>query len=253
MWCRQECFGYLDTGIPPLFLEDEHEVHGHLVLPLKNSQGPVVREMDRVRVLQRERNTELLDGNVEQEILKSLAPPVLVHDDVQRLLLTGLLLQQVGNLELEGISNRCYVEEWCSPQIAGYQHLEGLWKAGVCWRVEGVDDDRNRALRMIENIPDPFGSECDMFGRVIVTPRSDDNPTSGVELVVREGHQPSIQHREEGLEGLCEPLLLCGIMRAALTVLRSGDVGVGDAGTGDRGIVGEDMVAGMRESRAGWW
>lgn len=35
-------------------------------------------------------------------------------------------------------------------------------------------------------------------------------------------------------------------MRAALTVLRSGEVGVGDPGTGDRVLVGEDMVAGMK-------
>ena len=36
-------------------------------------------------------------------------------------------------------------------------------------------------------------------------------------------------------------------MRAALTVLRSGEVGVGDPGRGDRGAVGEDMVVGMRK------
>lgn len=162
--------------------------------------------MDRIRLCQRQRKTELLNGDVEQKILKSLAPPVLVHDDVQRLL-TGLLLQQVGNLELEGVSNNPYVEEWCRPQIAGYEHLEGLRKAGVSRRVEGVDHDRNGAIRMIENIPDAFGSESDVGAWVVVTPWSVDNSTCGVELVVREGHQPGVHYREEGLQVLCQPPL----------------------------------------------
>jgi len=36
----------------------------------------------------------------------------------------------------------------------------------------------------------------------------------------------------------------------ALTVLRSGEVGVGDPGRGDRGLVGEGMVARMEERRS---
>ena len=163
--------------------------------------------MDRMRLCQRQGKTELLNGNVEQILLKSLAPPVLVHDDVQRLL-TRLFLQQVGNLELEGVSDNPYVEEWCRPQVARYEHFEGLWKAGVSRRMEGVDYDGNGALRMVENIPDSFGSEGDMCARVLVTPWSVDNSTCGVELVVRERHQPGVHHREEGLHGLCEPPLL---------------------------------------------
>ena len=66
--------------------------------------------MDGMGLCQRQRKTELLDGNVEQELLKSFAPPVLVHDDVQGVS-AGLLLQQVGNLELESVSDRPYVED----------------------------------------------------------------------------------------------------------------------------------------------
>ena len=72
---------------------------------------------------QGERKTEPLDGDVEQETLEALAPPVLVHDDVQWLS-GGLLLQQVGHLELEGVSNGLSVEERRVPQIAGDEHLE---------------------------------------------------------------------------------------------------------------------------------
>ncbi|SRR5258706_9408521 len=132
--------------------------------------------MDRMRLCQRQRKTELLNGNVEQKTLKSFAPPVLVHDDVQRLL-PGLLLQQEGNLELEGVSDNPYVEEWCGPQIAGYEHLKRLRKASVSGRVEGVNHDRNGALRMVEDIPDTFGSEGDVGARVVVTPWSVDNST----------------------------------------------------------------------------
>jgi hypothetical protein len=196
--------------------------------------------MDRMRLGQRLRKTKLLNGDVEQEILKSLAPPVFVHDDVQRLF-TGLLLQQVGNLELESVPDDVYVEEWCRPQVAGYEHLEGLWEAGVSDRMEGIDYDRDGAPRMVENIPDTFGSEGDVCARIVVTPWSVDNSTCGVELVVRKGHQPSVHHREEGLEGLCEPQLEWSILRAGLTVLRSGEVGVGDPGTSDRGVVGEGV------------
>lgn len=249
MRCRQECFGYLDADNPPLFLEEKYEVHDLSVRDWKNRQGAVVREMDQMRLCQRPRKTELLNGDVEQKALKSLAPPVLVHDDVQRLL-PRLLLEQVGNLELERVSNNIHVEEWCGPQIAGYEHLEGVRKAGVSRWVEGVDHDRNGARRMVENIPDTFGSEGDMGARVVVTPWPIGNSTGGVELVVRKGHQPGVHHREEGLQVLCQPLLLRNILRAALTVLRSGDVGVGEPGTGDRGIVGEDMVVKTRGSIA---
>jgi len=87
------------------------------------------------------------------------------------------LLQQEGNLELESVSDNPYVEEWCGPQIAGYEHLERLRKAGVSGRVEGIDHDRDGALRMVENIPDTFGSEGDMGARVVVTPWSVGNST----------------------------------------------------------------------------
>ena len=244
---RQECFGYLDAYDPPLFLEEKYEVHDLPVHDWKNRQGAIIREMDQMRLCQRLRKTELLNGNVEQKALKSLAPPVLVHNDVQRLL-PGLLLQQVGDLELESVPDNIYVEEWCRPQIAGYEHFEGIRKAGVSGRVEGVDHDRNGARRMVENIPDTFGPEGDMGARVVVTPWSVNNSTGGVELVVREGHQPGVYCREEGLQVLCQPPLLRNILRAALTVLRSGDVGVGEPGTGDRGIVGEDMVGKTRGS-----
>jgi len=157
--------------------------------------------MDRMRLCQRQRKTEFLNGNVEQKVLKSLAPPVLVHDDVQRLL-AGLLLQQVRDLELESVSDNPYVEEWCRPQIAGYEHLEGLRKAGVCRWVEGVDHNRNGTLRMVENIPDTFGSESDVGARVVVTPWSVNNSTCGVELVVCEGHQPGVHRWEEGLQSV---------------------------------------------------
>jgi len=115
-------------------------------------------------------------GMLSKKTLKSFAPPVLVHDDVQRLL-PGLLLQQESNLELESVSDNPYVEEWCGPQIAGYEHLERLRKAGVSGRVEGIDHDRDGALRMVENIPDTFGSEGDMGARVVVTPWSVGNST----------------------------------------------------------------------------
>ena len=163
--------------------------------------------MDHTRLCHRQRETELLNGDVEHETLKSLAPPVLVHDDVQRLL-PGLLLQQEGNLELEGVSDNPYAEEWCRPQIAGYEHLERLGEAGVSGGVEGVDHDRDGALRMVENIPDTLGSEGDMGARVVVTPWSVGNSTRGVELVVREGHQPGVHRREEGLQVLGQPPLL---------------------------------------------
>ena len=132
--------------------------------------------MDQMGLCQRQRKTELLNGDVEQKALKSLAPPVLVHDDVQRLL-SGLLLQQVGDLELESVSDNIHVEDWCGPQIAGYEHFEGVREAGVSGWVEGVDHDRNSAGRMVENIPDLFGSEGDMGARVVVTPWSIGNST----------------------------------------------------------------------------
>jgi len=147
---------------------------------------------------QRQRKIELLDGDIEQEILESLAPPVLVHDDIQRLS-TGLLLQQVGNLELERVSDHPDVEEWCIPQVSGYEHLEGPRKAGVCGWVEGVDHNWDGARRLVEDIPDPFGSEGDVGALVFVTPWPVGNRTFRVELVVREGHQPGVQRREEGL------------------------------------------------------
>lgn len=40
---RQECFGYLNAYIPPLFLEEKHEAHGFPALDRENSQGAVVR------------------------------------------------------------------------------------------------------------------------------------------------------------------------------------------------------------------
>jgi len=135
---------------------------------------------------QRQRQTELLNGNVEQEYLESLAPPVLVHDDVQWVL-TGLLLQQVGNLELQSVSDNPSVEEWRRPQIAGYEYLERLRKTDVCGREESIDHDWNGALRTVENIPDNFGSEGDVCARVFVTPWSVDYSTCRVELVAREG------------------------------------------------------------------
>ena len=79
--------------------------------------------MDGMGLRQGQRKAELFNGNVEQETLKALAPPVLVHNDVQWLS-SGLLLQQVSNLELEGVPNGPYVEGRCTPQIAGYEHLE---------------------------------------------------------------------------------------------------------------------------------
>ena len=163
--------------------------------------------MDGMGLCQWQRKTEPLNWNVEQETLKALAPPVLVHDDVQ-CLSSGLLLQQVGHLELEGISNGPYVEEWCIPQIAGYKHLEGLWEASVWEGMEGVDDDWNGALRTVQDISDMFGSQSDVCAGLIATPWSVGNSTCRVELVVREGDQPSIDYREEGLQGLCEPALL---------------------------------------------
>ena len=157
-----------------------------------------------------------------------------------------LLLQQVGNLKLEGVSNDPHVEKWCAPQIAGYERLERPRKAGVCGRMEGVDDDWNGTFGIFENIPDSFGPERDMCAYVLVTPLSIGNSTCGVELGVREGYQPGVDHREKVLYGLCKLSRLWGILRAALTVLRSGDVGVGDPGTGDRGLVGGDIVARMK-------
>ena len=39
---RQERFGYLDTYIPPLLLEEEYEDHALPVLDWKHSQGAIV-------------------------------------------------------------------------------------------------------------------------------------------------------------------------------------------------------------------
>ena len=73
--------------------------------------------------------------------------------------------------------------------------------------MEGVDDDWNSAFRVFENIPDTFGSQGDMCAYVFVTPWPIRNSTCGVELGVREGYQPGVNHREEGLQGFCEPSL----------------------------------------------
>ena len=80
--------------------------------------------------------------------------------------------------------------------------------------MEGVDDDWNGAARVIENIPDTFGPEGDVCALVVATPGSVGNSACGVELVVREGHQPGVHHREEGLQGQCERRLLRSILRA---------------------------------------
>lgn len=61
---------------------------------------------------------------------------------------------------------------------------------------------------MVEDIPDAFSPEGDVCAGLVAAPWSVGNSTCGVELTVREGDQPSIYHREEGLQKVCEPPLL---------------------------------------------